>query len=132
MAECHLPRPRPLGALAGCSACPAGTASSRSQLHPAAPHPRAASTPTQAGARVVLASHLGRPKGPDPKSSLKPVAARLGELLGQVHRVQHAGGSQLARRWRLLHATAPSVPRGRGAGARRSPPATAAMPRSGV
>eukprot|EP00887_Chlorella_sp_A99_P005816 scaffold1.g5816.t1 len=35
------------------------------------------------GARVVLASHLGRPKGPDPKSSLKPVAARLGELLGQ-------------------------------------------------
>src|SRR6185295_17566671 len=30
--------------------------------------------------RVVLLSHLGRPKGPDPKSSLAPVAARLGEL----------------------------------------------------
>jgi phosphoglycerate kinase len=31
-----------------------------------------------------LASHLGRPKGkPDPKYSLKPVAARLSELLGQ-------------------------------------------------
>lgn len=37
----------------------------------------------KAGARVVLTSHLGRPKGPDPKSSLKPVAERLGELLGQ-------------------------------------------------
>jgi phosphoglycerate kinase len=33
-------------------------------------------------ASVVLASHLGRPKGgPDPKSSLKPVAERLGALL---------------------------------------------------
>lgn len=37
-----------------------------------------------AGARVVTASHLGRPKGsPDPQYSLAPVAARLGELLGQ-------------------------------------------------
>jgi phosphoglycerate kinase len=37
-----------------------------------------------AGARLVLASHLGRPKGkPDPKYSLKPVAARLQELLGR-------------------------------------------------
>src|SRR4051794_19069617 len=35
------------------------------------------------GARLVLASHLGRPKGrPDPKYSLMPVAARLAELLG--------------------------------------------------
>jgi phosphoglycerate kinase len=34
------------------------------------------------GARLVLASHLGRPKGPDPKLSLRPVAARLSELLG--------------------------------------------------
>lgn len=36
-----------------------------------------------AGARLVLASHLGRPKqGPDPQLSLKPVAVRLGDLLG--------------------------------------------------
>jgi phosphoglycerate kinase len=35
------------------------------------------------GARVVVAAHLGRPKGaPAPKYSLRPVAARLGELLG--------------------------------------------------
>ncbi len=35
------------------------------------------------GARVVLLSHLGRPKGrPDPKYSLEPVAERLGELRG--------------------------------------------------
>src|ERR1700682_6411611 len=35
------------------------------------------------GARLVLASHLGRPKGkPDPKYSLRPVAVKLAELLG--------------------------------------------------
>jgi len=37
-----------------------------------------------AGARVVVCSHLGRPDGaPDPKFSLEPVAQRLSELLGQ-------------------------------------------------
>jgi len=47
-----------------------------------------ASVPTirtlaEAGARVVVVAHLGRPKGePDPAFSLAPVAARLGELLG--------------------------------------------------
>ncbi|HEY1696595.1 MAG TPA: phosphoglycerate kinase [Polyangiaceae bacterium] len=36
------------------------------------------------GARLVCASHLGRPKkGPDPKYSLEPCALRLAELLGQ-------------------------------------------------
>jgi len=36
------------------------------------------------GAKLVLASHLGRPKGKfDPKMSLKPVAARLGALIGR-------------------------------------------------
>ncbi|MEI2818825.1 MAG: phosphoglycerate kinase [Marmoricola sp.] len=37
----------------------------------------------EAGARVVVVAHLGRPKGaPDPAYSLAPVATRLGELLG--------------------------------------------------
>lgn len=37
-----------------------------------------------AGARVIITAHLGRPKGaPEDKYSLAPVAARLGELLGQ-------------------------------------------------
>lgn len=37
------------------------------------------------GAALVLASHLGRPKGkPNPEMSLKPVAARLSELLGRA------------------------------------------------
>src|SRR3979411_1457366 len=36
------------------------------------------------GGRLVLASHLGRPKGgPDPKYSLKPAAKKLEELLGK-------------------------------------------------
>jgi phosphoglycerate kinase len=36
------------------------------------------------GAGLVLASHLGRPKGkPNPEMSLSPVAARLAELLGK-------------------------------------------------
>ena len=34
------------------------------------------------GAKVVVASHLGRPKGQDPAYSLEPVSKRLGELLG--------------------------------------------------
>ncbi|TYB70392.1 phosphoglycerate kinase [Nonomuraea sp. PA05] len=48
-----------------------------------------ASVPTikalvERGAKVVVCAHLGRPKGQvNPKYSLRPVAARLGELLGQ-------------------------------------------------
>ena len=34
------------------------------------------------GASIVLVSHLGRPKGPDPSFSMAPVAKRLSELLG--------------------------------------------------
>ena len=54
-----------------------------------------ASVPTlkalsDAGAKVVVTAHLGRPKdGPDPKFSLSPVAAALGERLGR--HVQLAG-----------------------------------------
>ncbi|MDL9935813.1 phosphoglycerate kinase [Gordonia sp. ABSL1-1] len=54
-----------------------------------------ASVPTlsaliDAGAKVIITAHLGRPKGePDPKFSLAPVAARLGAELGR--NVQLAG-----------------------------------------
>ncbi|MFF3223610.1 phosphoglycerate kinase [Nocardia suismassiliense] len=64
-----------------------------------------ASVPTlkalvEAGAKVVVTAHLGRPKGePDPKLSLAPVAAKLAEELGR--NVQLAGdvvgGDALAR-----------------------------------
>jgi phosphoglycerate kinase len=37
----------------------------------------------EGGARVILCSHMGKPKGPDAKFSLAPVAVRLAELLGQ-------------------------------------------------
>jgi len=38
----------------------------------------------EGAASIIVCSHLGRPKGtPDPRFSLAPVAARLGELLGQ-------------------------------------------------
>src|SRR6202007_3182002 len=44
----------------------------------------------EAGAKVVVTAHLGRPKdGPDPKLSLAPVATALGEQLGR--HVQLAG-----------------------------------------
>jgi phosphoglycerate kinase len=44
-------------------------------------------TLSEAGARVVVMAHLGRPKGaPEDKYSLRPVADRLGQLLGtEVH-----------------------------------------------
>jgi phosphoglycerate kinase len=35
------------------------------------------------GASIVLVSHLGRPKGPDPELSMRPVGDRLEELLGE-------------------------------------------------
>jgi phosphoglycerate kinase len=61
-----------------------------------------ASAPTIAalldrGARVVVCSHLGRPKGePDPAYSLAPVAARLGELLGRPVAFAGDGTSDIA------------------------------------
>jgi len=51
---------------------------------------------TRAGARVLVVAHLGRPKGaPEGRYSLRPVAARLGELLGSEVRFAEdtVGGS---------------------------------------
>ena len=49
------------------------------------------------GARPLLISHLGRPKGePDPKYAMDPVAARLGELLGEpVEKLDAAVGPEV-------------------------------------
>ena len=51
---------------------------------------------TKAGGRVILMSHLGRPKGErKPEFSLQPVAARLGEILGTtVHFVEDCVGEE--------------------------------------
>jgi phosphoglycerate kinase len=43
-------------------------------------------------ATLFLMSHLGRPKGPEDKSRLGPVAARLGELLGREVRYRATDG----------------------------------------
>lgn len=57
------------------------------------------------GARLVLASHLGRPKGgPDAKYSLRPAAAKLQELLGNpVAFAPDCIGSEAASRSKALH-----------------------------
>jgi phosphoglycerate kinase len=44
--------------------------------------PTLAALRERGAARLVLLAHLGRPEGRDPQTSLAPVAARLGELLG--------------------------------------------------
>jgi len=56
------------------------------------------------GARVILMSHLGRPKGrPDPALRLDPVAARLGELLGiPVRKVDDCIGDEVEEAARAL------------------------------
>src|SRR6476659_3195053 len=35
------------------------------------------------GGKVILLAHFGRPKGPDPKESLKPVAAEVARIVGR-------------------------------------------------
>ena len=59
-----------------------GKVTSTARIDAALPTLRAA---LDAGARVLVMSHLGRPKAgkPDPATSLAPVAAKLGELLGK-------------------------------------------------
>jgi len=53
----------------------------------------------ESGAKVILASHLGRPKGkPNSKYSLAPVAKRLEELLGTSVRVASDCVGEAARR----------------------------------
>ena len=52
------------------------------------------------GAKVILASHLGRPKGQVVEElRLTPVAARLGELLGKDVKKQTKHSDQLHKKW---------------------------------
>jgi phosphoglycerate kinase len=47
-------------------------------------------------ARLILCSHLGRPKGRDPATSLRPASARLGELIeAPVHQAPEVVGPQV-------------------------------------
>jgi phosphoglycerate kinase len=49
-------------------------------------------------ARLVLCSHLGRPKGRDPATSLRPVSERLGELVdAPVHQAPEVVGPEVRR-----------------------------------
>jgi phosphoglycerate kinase len=50
------------------------------------------------GVRLVLCSHLGRPKGRDPETSLAPVSERLGELIeARVHQAPDVVGPEVRR-----------------------------------
>jgi phosphoglycerate kinase len=50
------------------------------------------------GARLVLCSHLGRPHGHDPETSLAPASRRLGELLDEpVHQAPEVVGPEVRR-----------------------------------
>jgi phosphoglycerate kinase len=50
------------------------------------------------GGALVLCSHLGRPKAPDPATSLRPVSARLAELIGApVQQAPAVVGEEVAR-----------------------------------
>jgi phosphoglycerate kinase len=50
------------------------------------------------GARIVLCSHLGRPKGRDPELSMAPVSRRLGELIGaRVYQAPEVVGPEVRR-----------------------------------
>jgi phosphoglycerate kinase len=50
------------------------------------------------GVRLVLCSHLGRPQGRDPETSLAPVSGRLGELIdARVHQAPEVVGPEVRR-----------------------------------
>ena len=50
------------------------------------------------GARLVLCSHLGRPKGRDPETSLRPASDRLDELIdAPVHQAPEVVGPEVRR-----------------------------------
>jgi phosphoglycerate kinase len=50
------------------------------------------------GARLILCSHLGRPTGRDPETSLAPATERLRELIhGQVHQAPEVIGPEVRR-----------------------------------
>jgi phosphoglycerate kinase len=50
------------------------------------------------GAALILCSHLGRPKGRDPETSLRPASERLGELIDQpVHQAPEVIGPEVRR-----------------------------------
>src|SRR4051812_9721232 len=63
------------------------------------------------GATVILASHLGRPKGkPNPEFSLGPISVRLTELLGQpVTFLDDCVGDQVQLAVANAHGSGPSV-----------------------
>jgi phosphoglycerate kinase len=59
------------------------------------------------GAALILCSHLGRPKGRDPETSLEPVSGRLGELIeGPVHQAPEVIGPEVRRGAERLEAGA--------------------------
>ena len=59
------------------------------------------------GAALILCSHLGRPKGRDPETSLEPVSERLAELIeGPVHQAPEVIGPEVRRGAERLEAGA--------------------------
>ena len=78
-----------------------GRVSDTTRIRETLPTVRAAA---EAGARVLCASHLGKPKGkPDPKYSLAPVAVAFAQLLGRpVRFVDDCAGPEAERAARSL------------------------------
>ena len=85
------------------------------------------------GARLVLCSHLGRPKGRDPETSLAPVSARLGELIdAPVHQAPEVVGPEVRRGVDRLEPGGVLRAREHALGARRDRERPRAGPRAGL